>query len=266
MDRHDLTGMTAADVAAAHLKDLEVQDRFDVQFVTYWFDNASQHSFCLARGPNVEAISAAHKAAHGLVGTQIITVDEAAVSRFLGGIIEHPAGEPYVETAFRTILFTDLEGSTNLTQQVGDAGAMAVLRRHDEIVRDALARKGGTEVKHTGDGIMASFKSVAAAIEAAVLIQRGLAEAEAAGEMPLGVRIGVAAGEPVAERDDLFGAAVQLAARLSSRAGPRSILASSAVRDLAQGKGFQFGTAKTVRLKGFNEPVRASEVVWRVGA
>src|SRR5215213_8293678 len=93
-----------------------------------------------------------------------------------------PLSEPYVETAFRVILFTDLEGSTSLTQQMGDAAAMKVLRRHDAIVRSALERTGGTEVKHTGDGIMASFPSVPAAIEAAVSIQRGFAEAEAMGE------------------------------------------------------------------------------------
>jgi class 3 adenylate cyclase len=81
--------------------------------------------------------------------------------------------------------------------------------------------------------------------------------------MPVGVRIGIAAGEPVSDRDDLFGAAVQLAARLSTRAGPRSILVSAAVRDLATGKGFRFGAARSIRLKGFSDAVRACDVVWQ---
>lgn len=262
MDRHELAGATAVDLAAAHLKDSEVQDRYGVEYLNYWFDYDRQRAFCLAKGPTADAIDAVHRASHGQVANQIIEVDEAAVGRFMGGISQHVGGEPYVDTAFRAILFTDLEGSTSLTQRIGDAGAMAVLRRHDEIVRDALARNGGTEVKHTGDGVMASFRSVIAAIEAAVLMQRGLAGAETAGQMPLGVRIGIAAGEPVTERDDLFGAAVQLAARLSSRAAPRTILVSGTVRDLALGKGFRFGASRTVRLKGFSEPVRASEVLW----
>jgi class 3 adenylate cyclase len=263
MDRHELAGATAADVAAVHMQDLLIQDQYGVKYVNYWFDYEAQHAFCLAKGPTQEAVEAVHLASHGLVATEVIEVDESAVRRFMGGIVEHPAGEPYVATAFRAILFTDLEGSTGLTQQLGDAGAMAVLRRHDAIVRAALERTGGTEVKHTGDGIMASFRSVVGAIEAAVSIQRGFAEAETAGDMPIGVRIGLAAGEPVTDRDDLFGTAVQLAARLSSRAGGRTILVAGVVRDLASGKGFRFGVTRSIRLKGFDESVRACEVVWR---
>jgi class 3 adenylate cyclase len=260
MDRHELSGVTAADVAAAHLKDLAVQDRYGVKYINYWFDYEAQHAFCLATGPSLEAVESVHSASHGLLPTEIIEVDAAAVLRFMGGIVEHPPGEAYTATAFRVIMFTDLEGSTALTQQVGDVGAMDVLRRHDSIVRSALGKNGGTEVKHTGDGIMASFTSVSGAIETAIAIQRAFAEA--ATEMPVGVRIGIAAGEPVTDNDDLFGAAVQLAARLSSRAGSRSILVSSAVRDLATGKGFQFGNPRSFRLKGFDDSVRACDVLW----
>jgi len=265
MDRHELSGASAADVAAVHVKDLEFQDRYGVKYLNYWFDYEAQHAFCLATGPNQEAVEAVHAASHGLAATEIIEVDESAVRRFMGGIVDHPPGEAYVAPAFRVIMFTDLEGSTALTQQLGDASAMDVLRRHDAIVRRALERNGGTEVKHTGDGIMASFPSVSGAIEAAVAIQLGFAEAEAA-EMPVGVRIGMSAGEPVTDRDDLFGAAVQLAARLSSRASSRSILVSSAVRDLAAGKGFRFGTMRSFRLKGFDDSVRACDVVWQLSA
>jgi class 3 adenylate cyclase len=263
MDRHDLAGVTAADIAAAHVMDLEAQDRYGVNYITYWFDPERQHAFCLANGPDREAVEAVHRESHGLVANQVIEVDETAVGRFLGDIVGHPAGEPYVATAFRAIMFTDLEGSTRLTQTLGDTQAMEVLSRHNEIAREALGRTGGREVKHTGDGIMASFASVSGAIEAAVQIQRALAEAGAAGKMPIGVRIGIAAGEPVTERDDLFGAAVQLAARLTARAKPHSILVSSAVRDLAHGKSFRFEPARTFRLKGFDGPVSAAEVIWR---
>lgn len=263
MDRHELAGVTAADVAAVDMRDLEVQDKYGVQFVNYWFDYELQHAFCLAKGPNEEAVETVHRESHGLIPRQIIKVDESAVQRFMGGIVEHPPGEPYVATAFRVILFTDLEGSTSLTQQLGDASAMAVLRRHDAIVRAALARTAGTEVKHTGDGIMASFRSVPDALQAAVLMQREFSQAEAATEIPVGVRIGIAAGEPVTDRDDLFGAAVQLAARLSSKAGARTILVADVVRDLAAGKGFQFGAIRRFRLKGFGDSVRACEVAWR---
>ncbi|CAN5572836.1 hypothetical protein BH23CHL7_BH23CHL7_10500 [soil metagenome] len=262
MDRHDLGGGTAEQVAAAHLRDLEVQGRYGVQFINYWFDPERQHAFCLATAADATDVEAAHREAHGLIPAQIIEVDDGAVRRFLGGMAQHAPGEPYVETAFRVIVFTDMEGSTSLTQRLGDAGAMALLRRHDDIVRSALARTGGTQVKHTGDGVMASFRSVATAIEAAVMIQRGLAANPTGGDAPFGVRIGIAAGEPVTERDDLFGTAVQLASRLTARAAPGSILVSSTVRDLVQGKGFRFGPSRTLRLKGFDEKVRAAEVLW----
>jgi len=129
MDRHELSGVTAADVAAVHLKDLAVQDRYGVKFVNYWFDYELQHTFCLARAPNEEAVEAVHRESHGMIPRQIIEVDESAVQRFMGGIVEHPPGQPYVATAFRVILFTDLEGSTSLTQQLGDAQAAGVCRR-----------------------------------------------------------------------------------------------------------------------------------------
>ena len=263
MDRHELAGSNAADVAAAHMQDVAIQEQYGVEYVNYWYDYEQQRAFCLARGPDRDAVGAVHSAAHGLIANEIIEVDADDLARFMGGMVQHKLGEAYVEAAFRAIMFTDIEGSTSLTQQLGDAGAMVVLRRHDQIVRAALAKANGTEVKHTGDGIMASFRSVAAAIEAAVLTQRGLAEAAAAGEMPVGVRIGIAAGEPVSEGKDLFGTAVQLAARLCAKAPSHGVLVTAAVRDLAMGKGFRFAAGGTLRLKGFGEPVRTAQVVWQ---
>jgi class 3 adenylate cyclase len=260
LDRHDLPDATAADVANAHLKDLAFQDRYGVDYVTYWFDDLRHTAFCLARAPDPDAMRAVHRESHGGIPNQIVEVDESVVRGFMGGIALHPPGEPYVETAFRAILFTDLVESTALTQRLGDAGAMAVLRRHDEVVRSALAEFGGSEVKHTGDGVMASFPSAAGAIRAAMRIQDALADGTSD---PIHVRIGVAAGEPVTERDDLFGAAVQLAARLCGKAQPGGVLVSSAVRDLAVGKGFDFRRRAGLRLKGFDGPVHAFEVVWR---
>ena len=262
MDRHEFTDQTAAETAAAHLKDLAVQDQFGVRFLTYWFDYERQTAFCLARAPDGDAVDAAHLASHGFMAYRIVEVDRRTVERFMGGIADHPPGEPYVETAFRTILFTDIEGSTGLTQRLGDASAMSVLRTHDEIVGEALERHGGSEVKHTGDGLMAAFRSVVDGIASAIRIQQRLAVSNEGLEDPVRVRIGISAGEPVTERDDLFGAAVQLAARLCGRADPGAILVSGAVHDLALGKGFGFRKRRPLRLKGFDDPVHAFEVAW----
>ena len=96
------------------------------------------------------------------VPSKIIEVEGHTVTSFLGPLPAHPPGEAYVETAFRSILFTDIVGSTGMTQRLGDAMAMQLVRTHDRIVRTELSAVGGNEVKHTGDGIMASFASVSA--------------------------------------------------------------------------------------------------------
>ena len=162
----------------------------------------------------------------------------------------HPSGAEPTPSTFRTLLFTDLESSTALTQSLGDAKAQEILHGHNDAVRAALAAHDGEEVKHTGDGIFAAFASVAAAVEAALQIQRELAGAE------VRVRIGLNAGEPIAEDDDYFGSAVQLAARVCDRAEPGQILVPQVVRDLCRGKGFRFQDLEEATLKGFDEPVR----------
>jgi class 3 adenylate cyclase/pimeloyl-ACP methyl ester carboxylesterase len=165
---------------------------------------------------------------------------------------------------FRTIMFTDMEGSTEATQRLGDARAQAMVRRHNEIVRDALHAYGGHEVKHTGDGIMSSFTSASLALECAIAIQRAIeTHRESHPDEAIRVRIGLNAGEPVAEGDDLFGTAVQLASRICSRAEPRQILVSDVVRQLVAGKGFLFADRGETELRGFEDPVRIFEVRWQ---
>ncbi len=121
-------------------------------------------------------------------------------------------------------------------------------------MRAALGEHGGREVKHTGDGIMASFPSAVSAVTAALQMQRDLAGGE------VRVRIGLNAGEPIAEDDDLFGTAVQLAARITDRAEPGQVLVSRVVRDLCAGKTFTFTSVGEATLKGFDEPVALYQV------
>ena len=253
LDRHDLPGATARDLAAAHKKDADVEARHGVHYVTYWHDEKRDTVFCLAQAPSKEAAAAVHRESHGLEADVIIEVDQRAVTAFLGSLLEPELGEPFVQTAFRAILFTDMEGSTGLANRVGDARAIKLIRAHDEAVRAALAEHGGSEVKHTGDGIMASFTSAVSSVECAVDIQKRLADLQSQG---LHVRIGVSAGEPVTEEGDLFGAAVSLASRVCAHCDPGGILVSTAVRELAVGKGFKFADRGLAELKGFDEPVR----------
>ncbi len=173
------------------------------------------------------------------------------VSAFLGTETPTLSAPP---GGFQTILFTDLESSTALTQRVGDEAAQEVLRGHNTAVRGALEEHGGREVKHTGDGIMAAFPSAVAAVQAALAMQRELTGGE------VRVRIGLNAGEPVAEDDDLFGTAVQLAARIVDRAEPGQVLVSNVVRELCAGKTFEFTSMGEATLKGFDEPVTLYQV------
>ncbi len=262
LDRHQFNGLTAADAAKLHLMDLEVQDRYGVRFLTYYFDHERQTAFCLAQGPSPQAVEAVHRDAHGLLAQSITEVEQKELSQFLGPITEHPPGEAYVDSAFRAILFTDMEESTRLTQQLGDTRAMDLIRAHDEVVREALRSNSGSKVKHTGDGVMASFKSVVNALRFAVKVQTDVTSMEDRLPHPVRVRIGLAAGEPIAESEDLFGATVNLAARLCARAKPGTILVPQAVRDLAVGKGFVFQRSGRLTLKGFDEPVEAFQLIW----
>lgn len=158
-----------------------------------------------------------------------------------------------------TIMFTDMESSTATTQRIGDAAAQELVRAHNAVVRPALKQYEGNEIKHTGDGIMASFASASSAVECAIAIQGALAER---GDIPR-VRIGLNAGEPVAEENDLFGTAVQLAARVCAHAGPGQIVASNVVRELTAGKRFVFADIGEVELRGFDDAVRLYEVTWQ---
>ena len=132
----------------------------------------------MIEGPDKESVEAAHRAAHGMLPANVVEVDEANVRGFFGRLNTHPPGEPYAESAFRAILFTDMVDSTRLTQQLGDRGAMQLLRQHDSIVRSALAQFGGSEVKHTGDGIMAAFASASQAVGAAIAGPAGAPRAQ----------------------------------------------------------------------------------------
>jgi class 3 adenylate cyclase len=206
-----------------------------------------------------------------------------AVDDFLG-TVQQPQAPPQTAlpsaapSAMATILFTDIEGSTAITQRLGDAKAREVMREHERITREALKAHGGSEVKTMGDGFMASFASATKALDCAIAIQRVMADwnagVGAVREPPLQavetvrVRIGLNAGEPIAEEDpdgrgDLFGTAVITAARIAAKASGGEVLASNVVRELVAGKGYLFADRGEVALRGFDDPVRVYELRWQ---
>ena len=172
---------------------------------------------------------------------------------------------PATASRIMTVMFTDMVGSTDLTQAAGDAAAQNLVRKHNSIVRNALAQFSGKEIKHTGDGIMASFGSAANGVEAAIAMQRAIARSNAAspGDIALHIRIGINAGEPIEEEEDLFGSTVQLAARVCAKCDTDDILCSNVVKELSSGRGLNFVSIGAVPLKGFKEPIALYQVLWR---
>lgn len=162
-----------------------------------------------------------------------------------------------------TVLFTDIEGSTQLTEQLGDLGWMRLLDEHNALVREQVSQHSGFEVKSQGDGFMLAFPSAREALRCAIDIQRALGERDlASGQVR--VRIGLHTGEPVRQGEDFYGKAVILAARIAAEARGSEILVSSLVRELTESSGeFTFEEATDVELKGLTGIYRLSAVRWR---
>jgi class 3 adenylate cyclase len=266
LDRHDMKGLTAADIAEAHRKDLDVQGRYGVRFLTYWFDDTRGTAFCLIDAPDIGTAMRVHDEAHGAIARDVIEVDLSAVEAFLGRISDPEPGEHCcdgrVDPALRAIMFTDIVDSTAMTARLGDVRAVEMVRAHDAMVRRALHNKGGREVKHTGDGIMAAFDDPVAAVDCARAIQQAFEAFNLASREKLRVRIGLDAGEPVSDHNDLFGATVQMAARLCQSAEPDAIVVSEALSGLVPDRSRLVDLGPKT-LKGFAQPVEAFEVAWR---
>jgi class 3 adenylate cyclase/tetratricopeptide (TPR) repeat protein len=165
----------------------------------------------------------------------------------------------------QTILFTDLEASTDLRVRLGDAAANEVFSEHDQVVRSLIEAGGGKDIKGLGDGFMALFTSANRAIETAVSIQRAIETHNAADPArAISVRMGLNSGDVTYAEGDVQGTAVHAASRIASKAQGDQILISQIVSDVAG----SLGTTKVVDrglfwLKGFPERWRLYEVLWR---
>jgi class 3 adenylate cyclase len=270
MDIHkNVHDTTPEDVAAAHHRDLETQGSFGVRYLRWWFNRELGSIYCLVDAPSADAAVEVHRKAHGLLPDEIIPIEPGDAEGFIGpdefgpAVREDPPDRISTDTVFRAIVFTDLQDSTPLNTRLGDDAYVELLQTHDALMADCLDAHGGLRVKHTGDGLMASFASVAKAVQCMIDMQHALlAYNETQRDVALRARMGSAAGEPVERNNDLFGATVTLAARLRDHATPGQILVAGVVRDLCIGKTFQFDSLGDITLKGFDEPARIYEVRW----
>jgi DNA-binding NarL/FixJ family response regulator/class 3 adenylate cyclase len=164
-----------------------------------------------------------------------------------------------MEGSFVAVLFTDLVASSALFERLGDAAADSLRRDHFALLRTCSARHGGREIKSTGDGLMIAFTSTVSAVRCAIDMQR----ASAAAATGLEMSIGIDAGEPLPEGDDLYGSTVIVASRLCSAADAGQILTTDAVRHIAGRQvAAELQPAGALRLAGIAEPVVASTVRW----
>jgi class 3 adenylate cyclase len=268
IDIHDLpSDITPEAMAEAHHADQLVQGKHKVEYHKYWVNRKSGKLFCLCTAPSAEAANAVHQQSHGMTAIKIMEVTPEKADAFMGAYEIDEGGAALLpqirehDPGTRTVLFTDIVGSTSLTQRLGDEAAMTMVGAHDSIVRAALIGESGREVKHTGDGIMAAFFSAVSAIRCGIKVQQDLWQHRAAHpDLPLQVRVGIAAGEPIERQNDLFGSTVQLAARLCAHADPDSILISNAVAELCAGKALRLQSVGRVALKGFDEPLHVHRV------
>ena len=271
MDRHYVEGATRQSVADAHQKDLALQDKYGVKFVAYWFDELRSTAFCLIEAPDGETIVRAHDEAHGSIPNEVLEVDPAVVDAFLGRIKDPPpintvpgkSAVTPIDAGLRAIMFTDLKDSTLMTTLHGDTKALHMLHVQNALTRNALNTHRGREIKHTGDGIMASFASVPDAVDCVIAIQKAFAAYNKEHpETPMYLRIGMSAGEPIEDDGDLFGKAVQLAARLCAHAQPARVLVDQRVLDQCPGKNLPLTHLGEINLKGFDHAVRVYEINW----
>jgi class 3 adenylate cyclase len=161
-----------------------------------------------------------------------------------------------------TMLFSDIEGSTQLNERLGDVKWLELLRVHHAIVREQVHQHGGFEVKAQGDGFMVAFPSARRAVECARAIQRDIdSELGDHADAPIRLRIGLHTGEAIKEETDFYGKNIVLAARIADRARGGEILASSVVKQLTESAGdLRFENERELELDG----LAGTHTVYRV--
>jgi class 3 adenylate cyclase len=161
----------------------------------------------------------------------------------------------------RTLMFTDIVDSTRLTELLGDDAWNALIRSHDDTLRSIVAEHGGVEIKTICDGLFAAFPDVDPALDAAIAIQRRLADQRRAQGFAPSVRIGLHRAEVTARGLDLVGGEVNQAARIGAAARGGEILASTSTLGAARRRS-PHGEVRSVALKGLAEPVEVAAVDW----
>ena len=244
--------------ARTHLARGQKNDRNDALRL---LDEAAEIFRRLGAPKHVEVVLGDKLAAQGIESSNVQTsIDRvaASVQSHHPDLKSHAAPDGTV-----TIMFSDIEGSTVLTERLGDKAWMEVLREHNAIVRVQIKAHNGFEVKSEGDGFMVAFQSAGKALACASAIQKALVARNDSADEPVLVRVGLHAGEVIKEGEDFFGRNVIMAARVASQADGGEILASGILKGLVEGSDVAWGEKRTVELKGLSGQHEIWAVEWR---
>jgi AraC-like DNA-binding protein len=236
MDLHIAPGVTAKQVADAHILDVKIQHKYCCKAMTYWIDEDKGSVFCLIEAPDKESVREMHEHAHGLIPHEIIQVNTDVVKSFLGRIQDPESSIPDPETnlkvfhdpAFRILLVTKTTDPRLLQQILGKERTQELLLLYSTIVREQCRQQEGREVYLKEDGFVISFVSAVKAMECALTIQKKLHNSVGY----IGLQIALHGGEPVTNSDALFGSAIQFARYLCSIRKEGQIMLSAVVRKL----------------------------------
>ncbi len=236
MDIHHVPGAEALDLAEAHRKDMLIQEKYSCKCMTYWMDESRGVAFCLIEAPDKREVEEMHRKSHGFMPSKIIEVENDLVQSFLGRIhdpeetiVSDKGLKVFSDTAFRTLLVTEIADPVLLRHKLGPEKANGLLNNLNIIIRKELSVHGGREVEWTGNGFIISFSSAVKAISCALKIQKNLSISQ---RKSTALKISINAGDPVAKSDKLFGDAIHLARCLCTIANNQQIVVASVVKEL----------------------------------
>jgi len=262
MDRHDVSGVTAKGAAEAHGKDLEIQEEYGCNCMTYWVDEDRENVFCLIDAPDIKAVKDMHRRAHGLIPHAIVEVDSNLVKAFLGRIHDpvHSKRNRVTEIsifndpAFRSLLVADLKDKALFACKYGRERSHELIKKFNHLMEQAAKSFKGSTVEKYNEFLI-SFTSVTNAVDCAIKLQELIKSQNLHKDLPkVELQIGITAGVPLTDSNNLFGDAVEMARSLRFIAHSSHIKTTAIIKDLYKGRAPQlFDDYQQIRTLNKNE-------------
>jgi AraC-like DNA-binding protein len=264
MDRHNIPGLTPRDVAAAHAKDLEIQEHYGCICITYWVDEDRGNVFCLIQSPNKQVVSEMHNKAHGLIPHDIIEVDSNVVKAFLGRINDpdmpdlNGSSDPHIinDPAFRYLLCVDLKDRILFDCLHGKSIASQLIMNFNTLVQETVQHYSGHIVENH-EQFLATFISATNAIDCAIYMRNSILFQNTCLNLPkVEIKIGLSSGFPVSESRTLFGDAVTKAKRYGFISEMNRICLTPGIKEQYKGSASRiFNGSKSIRIFNAEEDI-----------